>query len=141
MFSKWLYLALMIWCIVYGLVAKNLNETMSIIISIWFIGSAICLEIKELGNKGDKNKGDKKMTREELRNYVDEQRTLNNIPYHVYSALIDGIDTLEQEPRIGYWVKKSQYENDYCSECDCELLLAYKPKHCPNCGAKMRKVR
>lgn len=81
------------------------------------------------------------MTREELRNYVDEQRTLNNIPYHVYSALINGIDTLEQEPRIGYWVKKSQYGNDYCSECDCELLLAYKPKHCPNCGAKMRKVR
>ena len=38
------------------------------------------------------------MTREELRGYVDEQRTLNNIPYHVYSALIDGIDTLEQEP-------------------------------------------
>lgn len=38
------------------------------------------------------------MTREELRDYVDEQRGLNNIPYHVYSTLIDGIDTLEQEP-------------------------------------------
>ena len=38
------------------------------------------------------------MTREELRDYVDRQRILNNIPYHVYSALIDGIDTLEQEP-------------------------------------------
>ena len=38
------------------------------------------------------------MTREELRDYVDEQRELDNIPYHVYSALIDGIDTLEQEP-------------------------------------------
>ena len=38
------------------------------------------------------------MTREELRDYVEEQRSLNNIPYHVYSALIDGIDTLEQEP-------------------------------------------
>lgn len=38
------------------------------------------------------------MTREELRDYVDEQRTLDIIPYHVYSALIDGIDTLEQEP-------------------------------------------
>ena len=37
------------------------------------------------------------MTREELRDYVDEQRTLDNIPYHVYSVLIDGIDTLEQE--------------------------------------------
>lgn len=39
------------------------------------------------------------MTREELRDYVDKQRALNNIPYHVYSELIDGIDTLEQEPR------------------------------------------
>ena len=39
------------------------------------------------------------MTREELRDYVDEQRSLNNIPYHVYSALIDGIDTLEQESK------------------------------------------
>lgn len=38
------------------------------------------------------------MTREELRDYVDKQRALNNIPYHVYSELIDGIDTLEQEP-------------------------------------------
>ena len=38
------------------------------------------------------------MTREELRDYVEEQRNLNIIPYHVYSELIDGIDTLEQEP-------------------------------------------
>ncbi len=43
------------------------------------------------------------MTREELRDYVDEQRALDNIPYHVYSAIIDGIDTLEQEPSIT-WV-------------------------------------
>lgn len=40
------------------------------------------------------------MTREELRDYVEEQRSLNMIPYHVYSTLIDGIDTLEQEPDI-----------------------------------------
>ena len=38
------------------------------------------------------------MTKEELRDYVDEQRGLGNIPYHIYSTLIDGIDTLEQEP-------------------------------------------
>ena len=38
------------------------------------------------------------MTIKELRDYVDEQRTLDNIPYHVYSELIDGIDALEQEP-------------------------------------------
>lgn len=46
------------------------------------------------------------MTRNELRDYVDEQRTLDNIPYHVYSALIDGIDTLEQEPNISLEVYK-----------------------------------
>jgi hypothetical protein len=45
------------------------------------------------------------MTREELRDYVNEQRTLNKIPYHVYSALIDGIDTLEEEPR---WIPVSE---------------------------------
>ena len=37
------------------------------------------------------------MTREELRDYVEEQRNLDRIPYHVYSTLIDGIDTLEQD--------------------------------------------
>ena len=51
------------------------------------------------------------MKREELRDYVDEQRALNNIPYHVYSALIDGIDTLEQEPKAenkGEWIPVSE---------------------------------
>jgi len=37
------------------------------------------------------------MTKEELRNYVEGQRGLGNIPYHVSLALIAGIDTLEQE--------------------------------------------
>ena len=37
------------------------------------------------------------MTREELRDYVEEQRNLDVIPSHVYSTLVDGIDTLEQE--------------------------------------------
>lgn len=45
------------------------------------------------------------MIREELRDYVDEQRALNNIPYHVYSTLIDGIDTLEQGPK---WIPVSE---------------------------------
>jgi hypothetical protein len=38
------------------------------------------------------------MTREELRDYVELLRSQNEISYNVYSALIDGIDTLEQEP-------------------------------------------
>jgi len=32
------------------------------------------------------------MSIEELRDYVDQQRDLNNIPYHVYSTLIDELD-------------------------------------------------
>lgn len=53
------------------------------------------------------------MTREELRDYVDEQRGLDNIPYHVYSTLIDGIDTLEQEPFINKpCVSEKQCEHD-----------------------------
>lgn len=53
------------------------------------------------------------MTREELRDYVDEQRGLDNIPYDVYSTLIDGIDTLEQEPFINKpCVSEKQCEHD-----------------------------
>ena len=53
------------------------------------------------------------MTKEELRDYVDEQRALDEIPYHVYSALIDGIDELEQEPC------------NYCPKCGKRL---YEPQ-------------
>lgn len=38
------------------------------------------------------------MTKEELRDYVEERWNSDIIPYYVYSTLIDGIDTLEQEP-------------------------------------------
>lgn len=37
------------------------------------------------------------MTNEEFRDYVDSLRTQDEISYDVYSGLIDGIDTLEQE--------------------------------------------
>ena len=62
------------------------------------------------------------MTREELRDYVDEQRTLDIIPYHVYSALIDGIDTLEQEPNTGHcedckYFRKLPLRTDTIGKC------------------------
>jgi len=75
------------------------------------------------------------MTREELRDYVDEQRTLNNIPYHVYSALIDGIDTLEQESR---WIpmvsrkptdeEKTDYFEQHGEEL-CYMMENEMPSH------------
>ena len=78
------------------------------------------------------------MTREELRDYVDEQRGLGNIPYHVYSTLIDGIDTLEQEPKTGHWIFLE--ENKYgikvkCSECGAEVYCV--GEKCPRCESKM----
>lgn len=94
------------------------------------------------------------MTREELRDYVEEQRSLNNIPYHVYSALIDGIDTLEQEPRKGHWIYTAQqrlvketddggvYRTEYrcsCSECGGDFgFIKNKDAFCKFCGADMR---
>jgi len=86
------------------------------------------------------------MTREELRDYVDEQRTLNNIPYHVYSALVDGIDTLEQQPRKGEWLRMSdlseQEDDRYkCSRCGNvihhkdEMNLYTFNSWCGRCGS------
>ena len=54
------------------------------------------------------------------------------------------INTLKDMPpvipthKVGKWIKKSQYGNDYCSECDYEYCGYDYPKYCPNCGAKMR---
>jgi hypothetical protein len=39
-----------------------------------------------------------RMTKDEFRDYVDFLRSQDEISYDVYSGLIDGIDTLEQEP-------------------------------------------
>ena len=54
------------------------------------------------------------MTREEFRNYVDFLRSQDEISYDVYSGLMDGIDTLEQESRWtpvseGFPTKKDGY--------------------------------
>ena len=80
------------------------------------------------------------MTREELRDYVKEQRNLGIISYHVYSTLIDGIDTLEQEPKIGHWIDRrnratGRFET-VCSKCEAEKSYPYND-YCGNCGAKM----
>jgi hypothetical protein len=57
--------------------------------------------------------------------------------YHALHT-IKTLPSVQPKPKTGHWVKKSQYGNDYCSECDYELLMCGKPKFCPNCGADMR---
>lgn len=81
------------------------------------------------------------MTKEELRDYVEEQRNLNMIPYHVYSTLIDGIDTLEVP--TGKWLQDKQWDDCWeCSVCGrtvdgkrfVDITETYPYCHC---GAKM----
>ena len=76
------------------------------------------------------------MTREELRDYVEEQRNLDVIPYHVYSTLIDGIDTLEQESvldKVKAEVESMDFDfGDYYDHTDeikemvCKVIDKYK---------------
>jgi len=74
------------------------------------------------------------MTREELRDYVDEQRTLDNISYHVYSALIDGIDTLEQEPRKdGIILTHKEYNELIANEYNAGYRKGYDNGYCKGC--------
>lgn len=43
-----------------------------------------------------------------------------------------------EERKVGKWIKKYQYGNDYCSECNYENCGYGYPKFCPNCGAEMK---
>ena len=66
------------------------------------------------------------MTREELREYVEELESQGEIPYYVYSNLIDCIDTLEQEPTT---------KNDLGVDCISRIeTIDYLCKHCPDDG-------
>lgn len=59
-----------------------------------------------------------------------------------YGGRLDGCPLVEiDERKVGKWVKKYQYGNDYCSECNYENCGYGYPKFCPNCGAKMGGVQ
>ena len=85
------------------------------------------------------------MTREELKEYVEEQRNQDIIPYYVYSALIDGIDTLEEESMSArkkgkpiYDIDSEDWEFNRPFKCPfCNERLDYDIHFCPNCGAEM----
>ena len=83
------------------------------------------------------------MTREEFRDYVEFLRSQDEISYDVYSALIDGIDTLEQEPKMGHWIVDVDRWGDVVTtvngyRCDkCNAFNSDKDNYCPNCGARL----
>ena len=68
------------------------------------------------------------MTIEELRDYVDFLRSQDEISYDIYSGLIDGIDTLEQEPfkpmveiDLDYVIKQKYIERDVLDKIRAEI--------------------
>ena len=67
------------------------------------------------------------MTREELREYVEELESQGEIPYYVYSNLIDCIDTLEQEPTT-----KNDLGVDCISREQAKEAIRYKFKDLPS---------
>lgn len=90
------------------------------------------------------------MTREEFRDYVDFLRSQDEISYDVYSGLIDGIDTLEQEPKTviysgdGYADGYMVYDMAECPNCGYEYDYGDKDwglSFCPNCGQKLNWER
>lgn len=55
---------------------------------------------------------------------------------------LDNIPTLEQEPKIGHWIKDNLWTKPYCSECGKSCIGVHgfdciTTDFCPNCGAKM----
>lgn len=63
------------------------------------------------------------MTKEEFRDYVDTLRSQDEISYNVYSELIDGIDTLEQEPILDKI--RAEIEEKYGDYDICEWFEDY----------------
>lgn len=54
---------------------------------------------------------------------------------------------IEQEPKTGHWFVDERPESDreiICSNCEQPIFryhkldFDYRPKYCPNCGAKMK---
>lgn len=75
------------------------------------------------------------MTREEFRDYVDFLRSQDEISYDVYSALIDGIDTLEQEPYddAKYHEEHGEVIVDKAVWEDAKRALEQEPKTVKSC--------
>ena len=76
--------------------------------------------------------------------YVYEEKEPNksrNVALHM------AIQALEQEPKKGHWFVDERPESNreiICSNCEQPIFKYYKldfdyrPKYCPNCGAKMK---
>ena len=68
--------------------------------------------------------------------YADVEAELSEMRNAIYKAL-------DQEPKTGRWIDDMRlgYHVSICSNCDWrghgDTCLIYRPKYCPNCGAKM----
>ena len=87
------------------------------------------------------------MTRKEtIKVLSNSDKAWRNFTQEEYIALETAIQVLEQEPKIGHWFVDERPESNrevICSNCEQtvfkyhKLDFDYRPKYCPNCGAKM----
>ena len=58
-------------------------------------------------------------------------------PYQYINEALDmAIEALEQEPKIGRWIKSNIGGAKVCSVCKAHMGLS-SFKYCPNCGSRM----
>ena len=86
------------------------------------------------------------MTREEaIEIIISIDKAYRAFSKEEYKALEMAVKALEQEQKTGHWIDDMSlgYHVSICSNCNWrghgDTRLIYKPKYCPNCGAKMRK--
>lgn len=66
-----------------------------------------------------------------------------------FKQIIRELPSVSLQPKMGYWFIDERPESDrevVCSNCDKPIFkyhkldFDYRPKYCPNCGAKMSEI-
>ena len=70
----------------------------------------------------------------------------DDIPFYYKPSIKKVIETIEQEPKIGHWIKSRDCYGNYhftCPFCEHDIATKYadtwEDNYCSNCGAKMVK--
>ena len=87
---------------------------------------------------------DKLDSRELIAEMIEKAPTIKKIPTKIPIDVFEKL--ISQESRMGYWFVDERPESDreiICSNCEQPIFkyhkmdFDYRPKYCPNCGARM----
>ena len=78
--------------------------------------------------------------------YNESQSNVEDVTQDIISDIVALPSVKPQEPKTGHWFIDERPESDrevVCSNCDQPIFkyhkldFDYRPKYCPNCGARM----